>query len=218
MTETTKPLSRFVRRVSVSFALLFVLTWVNGIFAVAQLGRIDDGSRDALDGGFAATAVLGQLSSNLSAFRTFEANHLISPRKNDLATLDAERTQFLTQMTKNIRQYESLDSSDEQKRLFMKFLSNWYAYARQSRTVFAFLSARETNEALAAFVDNRASFDEGRSAIDELIRISIEHGRVIHEDLHDIYRSSVWFLLIATAAISLLIACMLIAVAWHDEK
>jgi hypothetical protein len=216
MTDNPQPPSRFVRRVSVCFALLFVLTWVNGIFAVAQLGRIDDESRDALEGGFAATAVLGQLSSNLMAFRALEARQLVRPGPNDRLAIEAERKQLLGQVTANIRQYESLDSSDEQKRLFMKFLANWYVYARQSQAALGPPSAKESGTA-AAFADNRTAFDDASATIGELIRLSIEHGRVIHEDLHGIFRSSVWFLLIAAAAVSLLIVGMVMAVASHDE-
>lgn len=216
MTDLPKPPSRFLRRVSVCFALLFVLTWINGVFAIAQLNRFDSESRDALDGGFAATAVLGQLSSSLSAFRALEASQLIQPQSRDRPALETERKRLLDQLTRNIRRYESLDSSDEQKRLFMKFLNNWYAYARQSQAVFDTLSAKETAKATEIFAGNRASFDEASASIGELIRISIEHGRVIHEDLHGIFRSSLWFLLIAAAAVSLLIVGMVMAVAWHE--
>ncbi|HXP97859.1 MAG TPA: MCP four helix bundle domain-containing protein [Telmatospirillum sp.] len=218
MTDAPKQPSRFVRRVSVCFAVMFVLVWVNGLFAATQLGRIDDESRDALDGGFATTAVLGQLSSNLAAFRALEASHLVHPKTRDRLALDAERRQLSEQLTKNIRHYESLDSSDEQKRLFMKFLTNWYAYARQSQTVFTFLENQEVAKATKAFDDNRPAFDEASATIGELIRLCIEHGRVIHEDLHASFLSSLWFLLIAATAFSLLIVGMVMAVAWHDER
>jgi methyl-accepting chemotaxis protein len=209
--------SRFVRRVSVCFAVLFVLIWVNGIFAITQLSRTDDESRDALDGGFAATAALGQMSSNLAALRTLDAGHLLHPVTTDHLAFDAERKQLTEQLTKNIRQYESLDSSDEQKRLFMRFLANWYDYARRSQAVFDDLTDKDTTKAIAVFDGTRAVFDEASATLGELIRISVEHGRVIQEDLHGIFLSSLWFLLIAAGVFSLLTIGMVVAVAWHED-
>ncbi|MDR3440903.1 MCP four helix bundle domain-containing protein [Telmatospirillum sp.] len=214
-----KPLSRFVRRVTACFALLFVLTWANGIFAIAQLGRIDSESRDAIDGGMASTAVLGQLAASISAYRLLEASQLLEPRaRDDRTPRDDDRKSLLVQIEKAARQYESLDSSDEEKRLFMKFLTGWYDYQRHSQSVFATLSAGDSRAAAALFAANRPIFESADATIGELIHITIGRDHVIEEDLHGIFRSSLWFLLAAVAGISLLIVAIVLAVAWHDQQ
>ena len=213
-----RSLTPFVRRVTVCFALLFVLTGANGVFAIAQLGRIDDGSQDALVQGLTSAAVLGQLAANLQALRAAEATQLLNPPPTDLLTQDAERKQLLARLTKNAREYELLDSSDEQKRLFMKFLVNWYPYARQSQTVFDALADQDTAKAVAAFVNNKIVFDEASASIAELVRINIQQGPVIHEALNSIYKSSLWFILASVSGVGIMILGMALAVAWHEER
>jgi methyl-accepting chemotaxis protein len=211
-------LSPFVRRVTVCFALLFVLTGANGVFAIAQLGRIDDGSQDAQIQGLASAAVLGQLSATLQALRAAEAAQLLDREATDLLTQEAERRQLLARLTKNVREYESLDSSDEQKRLFMKFLANWYVYARQSQTVFEAVAHQDKTKASAAFIKNKVIFDEASETIAELFRINIQQGQVIQQTLHGIYKSSLWFILVSVGAVGLMIIGIVLAVAWHDER
>jgi methyl-accepting chemotaxis protein len=212
-------LSRFVRRVTACFALLFVLTWANGIFAVAQLARIDSESRDAIEGGMASTAVLGQLTASISAYRLLEAGQLLDPQADGgRMARDGDRTSLLIQIEKTARQYESLDSSDEEKRLFMKFLTDWYDYRRHSEIVFATLSAGDSHAAAALFAADRPIFESADGTIGELIHITIGRDHVIEEDLHGIFRSSLWFLLVAVAGISLLIVAIVLAVAWHEQQ
>jgi hypothetical protein len=213
------PLSRFVRKTTACYALLFVLTWANGLFAIAQLGRIDGQSHDAIDGGLASTAVLGQLSGALNAYRAEEARELGPPGSSRAAEdRNGNRQRLQTNILRLARQYESLDSSDEQKRLFMKFLTAWYTYERQAKLTFDAISDKNSPRAAAAFGENGEVFDEASTALSGLIRITIEHGRFIEDDLHGIYRSSLWCLLAATATISTLIVVVVIASAWHGDR
>ncbi|MTJ82789.1 MAG: hypothetical protein F8N37_17515 [Telmatospirillum sp.] len=216
MTRPRRPLSRFVRRVTACFALLFVLTWVNGVFAVTQLNRIESEAHDAIEGGLASTAVLGQLSSAIAGYRALEAAQIAQPSRDPLER-EAERRQLQAQVSKLSRRYESLDSSDEQKRLFMKFLAGWYDYDRRSQAVFQALSAGNRPAALAGFQDGRQGFNEASDTIGELITITIQHGRVIEEDLHGIFLSSLSFILTAVSAVSLLIVGIVLAVAWRED-
>ena len=209
-----RPLSRFLRRVTVCFALLLILTWANGFFAIAQLGRFDDESHDAIEGGLASTAVLGQLAGSLASFRTLEATALAATDRPD--PVDRSRDRLREQVERLSRQYESLDSSDEQKRLFMRFLTGWYDYEARSRVVYQALAKGQRAAAQTAFAAERDAFDDASAAVAELIRITIVHGHAIEEDLHGIFRSSLWFLLAAAAGISILIVGLVVAFADHE--
>jgi hypothetical protein len=212
-------LSRFLRRVTVCFALLVVLTWANGFFAIAQLGRFDDESHDAIEGGLASTAVLGQLASSLASFRTLEATALAAaalPGTDRPVPVDRQRDRLREQVERLSRQYESLDSSDEQKRLFMRFLTGWYDYEARSRLVYRALATGQRAAAQSAFAADRDAFDDASAAVAELIRITTVHGHAIEEDLHGIFRSSLWFLLAAAAGISILVVGLVVAFADHE--
>lgn len=211
-----KRFSPSARRVTVCFAFLFFLTWVNGLFAIAQLQRIDDGSLDAIEGGMASAAVLGQLAADLQAYRTIEATQLVGGAGNRFDRQDNRRL-LMERMTRNIRQYESLDSSDEQKRLFMKYLDGWYDYLGRSQKIFDAVAKGDTARAAALFAADRQVFEETSGSIAELVRINAEHGRVVHQSLHDIFTSSLWVILATVAGVSLLIICMVMATAGRQD-
>lgn len=222
MTMRSTPAGRwlppFLRRVTVCFTILMFIIWMNGVFAIYQLNRVDAESKDIQEQAVGSTAVLGQLAADLSAFRAVEATHILSRGADERIQWEGQMKQLQTRITYNIRQYESLDSTAEEKRLFLRFLAGWYAYDRHSKARIEELAANDIAEATAAFAATEPVYGQASQTLAQLIRINVERGREIYEESDGIYRSSVWFIVIAAGLGSLLVIGMLVAMAWHEER
>ena len=127
-------------------------------------------------------------------------------------------------MIANSRIFESQDVTAEEMRLFMKFLVNWRTLVGQSKAVLAapplppLAGGMPPPTPSPEMLQIRASFEEARSALDQLTRISVEQGAVALTEAERIYRSSETYIIIALILTSLIVIAMLTLITWHEAK
>ena len=210
----------YLRRITLVFALLLAVIWALGLFAVTQLWRVQDKSRDINEQALQSTAVLGQMQADLFAYRLREnrPSRRANEERRDQARSEMGRLE--SRMIANSRVYESLDATDEEMRLFIKFLANWRILVAQSRALLAApLSSGSTQP--AASPENlqiRASFEVASHALDQLIRINVEQGTASLAEAERIYRSSLTLIIIALILTSIMVTAMLMLITWHESK
>ena len=228
MTDHVKPaaprMTPYLRRITLVLALLLAVIWALGVFAIAQLWRVQDKSRDINEQALQSTVVLGQMQTDLYAYRMREnrPSRRIDDERREQARLEMDRLE--AHMIANSRVYESLDATDEEMRLFTKFLANWRALVSQSRALLAAPPPslpQGTGNPPASSPESqrmRASFETASIALDQLIRINVEQGTASLAEAERIYRSALAFILGALILTSIMVVAMLMLITWHESK
>ena len=206
----------YLRRIAVILAVLVALTWAGGIFAITQLGRVQEKSRDINEQALQSTLVLGQMATDLNAFRIREARLTRGAAGEDRQKGRAELLSLEGQMAANSRRFESLDASNEEMRLFMKFLADWRNYANRARAMAE--TPPPAASASDALLTSKALFENAGVVLAQLIRINVEQGRTALEEAEAIYRSSMSFIIAALVLSTMIITGMLLLIIWHESK
>lgn len=213
----------YLRRITLVLALLLAVIWALGLFAVTQLWRVQEKSRDINEQALQSTVVLGQMQADLFAYRLREnrPSRRNTDERRDLARSEMDRLE--ARMIANSRVYESLDATDEEMRLFIKFLANWRIMVAQSRALLAASPPPQpVGTALPApspeNLQIRASFELASHALDQLVRINVEQGTAALSEAERIYRSSLMLIVIALILTSIMVMAMLMLITWHESK
>lgn len=211
-------LTPYLRRIAMAMAVLVAVTWVLGLFAITQLGRVQERSRDTNEQALQSAQVLGQMAIDVATLRILEGRSLLDLSEVEPLQRRAEFRGIESRITTAIRRFESLDSSDEEMRLFMRFLSDWYAYDRLARASIERPPSGGRRGVVPVLVQSKERFDAASATLAQLVRINVEKGRAAQQDSEEIYHSSVILIAAAMAAATLLITAMLLLIVWHESK
>lgn len=220
MTESSAPppstLTPYLRRITLILAALVGVTWILGAFAITQLERVQDKSRDINEQALQSTLVLGQMAADLNAFRIQEARLTRGASGDDRVKGLAELGRLEARVEANSRIFESLDNSDDEMRLFMRFLTDWRNYFTKAWTLAQ--SPPPANSASSALLESKPPFEDGRLALGQLIRINVEQGKMAMEEAEQIYRTSMTLIITAMVLTTMIITGMLLLVIRHEAR
>ena len=208
---------RYLRRITVILAVLAGVTWILAIFAVTQFGRVQEKFRDIQEQTLTTTQVLGQITHDLSAYRIAEARVIIGIGSESPLQTRADMVELEGRIRANIRVFQSLDNSDEEMRLFMKFLSDWYSYSRMVKENVAGMT-HPGRSGIALMTATKPLFSSADITLNQLIRINVEEGRTTREDAEQIFRSSITLIFAMAGLATLLILAMLLRIVWHESR
>ncbi len=217
MTRPAPPWPPYLRRITVALAVLTGVTWMLALFALTQFGRVQEKFRDIQEQTLTTTQVLGQIAHDLSAFRIAEGRAIIGIGSESPLQIQAELVELEGRIRANVRVFQSLDNSDEEMRLFMKFLADWYSYSRMATDSVA--GARLPGKSgVALLTATKPLFGDADTTLAQLIRINMEEGRTTREDAEQIYRNSIALIFATVAAATVLILGMLLRIVWHESR
>ena len=191
---TPPNLPPFLQKMTICLAVLAWVALLNGGFAIYQLNQINEQSSDILDQTMTSIAVVGRLSADLESVRTAEANRILLLPKTDKGRWTDAILTRTAKVTAGIRQYESLDSSTEQKRVFVDFLTFWYDYAKRVETV----SDTSAPQATAAYTDNASAYRQACQSLQRLSALSEERGHEVRKETDRAYSVAVWAIVAST--------------------
>lgn len=215
-TSPNRRLSRYLRRITVTMAVLVAVTWGLGLFAIGQLGRIYHQSMDIQENILPAMLVLGQIANGLHGMRILEVRLMVAGADDPPEARKADLSVIEGQIIAGIRQFQSLDVSDEEMRLFMNFLGDWYGYQRHVRASLDHPVSQKT--AWDALGQRNSAFVSAIATLGQLNRVVSEDGRLMREDTQQIYQSSQSLILVTLTLATILILGMLLRIVWHEAR
>lgn len=197
MTPRRFALPRPVQKLTVSLAVLAWIALLNGAFAIYQINQLNEQSGDILDQTMASIAVAGRLSTDLEGMRAAEASGILLTSAQDRSRWLNRLDDMDARIVAGLRQYESLDSSTEQKRVFVDFLTYWYSYSNSLKDIPNH-PARSTAEATEAFNQNALAYRRAAQALERLSFLAQEEGRAVRRHTADGFDAAVLAVLIST--------------------
>jgi methyl-accepting chemotaxis protein len=196
-----------------AFALVVAVSTVMGLFALAQLGSVND------QGQFIGTSVVpsvravGEAQSAASDFRRWQLRHVLA---DDAAAAGAAETQIASareRMDAVIAEYERLVGSDEDRAVWGRAREQWTTYVRASDP---FLAASRRGDSADAMRALGGSAEETYAALTETFGEWAQVNEALGEDAlaaarsgYSSARALVLVLLVASAAIGIGVALLL---------
>ena len=139
------------KKLGLGFGIVLLLTVTLGVVSLAQISKVNGNTVDIATNWLPSVQALGKLAVDTSAFRRYELAYLLSEdesgRQADLTSMN----DLLSTIEADEKKYEPMISSDEERKLYNDFRTQWNDY----QTVH--------NQAMELFRENKA--DTGRKLV-----------------------------------------------------
>ncbi|MBY0337380.1 MAG: MCP four helix bundle domain-containing protein [Acetobacteraceae bacterium] len=197
------------------FALSALLTAAVGGLAAFQLRSLNNEAVSVRDNWLPSTYQLGVFKAAITRYRQLQANLLLASdpviRTQELGRLSEQRRTVDATWTA----YDPLVSPGEERRLADVTLAAMRAFFAHSPGLDRSVQSGEVQSAMAAFLGPmRADFIRLLEAVEALSDLNLREGQAAGERGEDVYRRTVWLVLIASA-IAILVAAA--AAFWADR-
>ncbi|WP_411380330.1 methyl-accepting chemotaxis protein [Pseudomonas sp. MPB26] len=184
-----------------SFLVVLALTAVMGVFAIAQLGAVNN----------AAQEIRGNWMPSMRAaagMRFFAANYRLKENRNistevaeEKAQAEREAAEARQQFETRLGTYEQMLSNDEDRQLLAGVKSAWSAYLASSQQLFEL--SRQNQEAQARGVlrgDSKVHFDELTSRLQKMVELNDAGATVAGDKGAALYDSSRLLIIVVLGA------------------
>jgi methyl-accepting chemotaxis protein len=104
-----------------AFVVVNVLTLILGIFAVAQLSRINANTDEIASNWMPRIDSIDGLRVTLNQFRRAEADHLLSLDGNEIGSIEGRMSELKKKLSDQQAKYEPLISNDEERKAYDQF-------------------------------------------------------------------------------------------------
>jgi methyl-accepting chemotaxis protein len=133
------------RKLALGFGLMEVLMAVMGIFALAQLSKVNSSTVELATKWLPSVRTEQDLKFEVAYVRRAEIQHILSPDKEGMDRYDRMIIDRLSRVAEAQKRYEPLISSDEERRNYQEFQANWEKYLAIEKRVLD-LSRRDKKQ------------------------------------------------------------------------
>ncbi len=165
----TRPYLSIRLRLTVVFALFFLLVLGLGTFGTRKLSEVNAVSAEIRNHWLQATRLLGDLSNFMSDFRSAEGTHLLSVTATELRASDREAAELRSTVARVQRSYESLSRGLPESAMYRTFDRQWAAYLQIAARVLELSRAGQKQAAVALYMsESRQAFDAASATLTQL--------------------------------------------------
>ena len=157
------------RKLVLSFSLVLALTAALGVFSIAQLGAVNESTKDVVDNWMPSAILSSAINTDTSDFRIAELQHVMSLEDQEMAVIDKKISALGAQIEAKRLAYVKLISSPEEQKAFDAFGVSWNAYLGESKKLLALSRKNQNTEAIALM--KGASQKEFDIASDDLTKL-----------------------------------------------
>ncbi len=163
------------RKLIVAFAAVMLLATLLGLFAIRELGVVNNASTDIANNWLPSIRTVGQIEASLARYRISEATHIVLTDHAEMATVEKSMATRIDTLRKQMTAYEALISEPEEKRVYAEFQKTLDDYLGVSRKMIA-LSLEDQNAQAATLLrgDSSKLFRAAFEQLDTLIKINDE--------------------------------------------
>ena len=204
---------KIAAKLLVSFAAVLALNMLLGIFAVAQLEKVNQGSSDMQLNWMPSIAFISAMNTNLSDIRVAELEHMLSTNERDMLASEKQMAATFDDFEKNRIAYAKLISSPEEQKLYETFNVNWSEYLLEHKQMLDLSNNNQKDQGKALILGKpKKVFDEASMDLDKLVALNTKGGNDASQASDAVYaRSRLWViaLLAATVVIGLGLAVLI---------
>ena len=174
-----------------AFTFIILMTTVLGFFSIYQISRTNDVSIEIKENWLPSVEAIGKVQVLIGEFRRFELQHILSKTQEEMTTYEGRIKTNLETLTKTLSSYESLISSDEERKTYNNVKNNWELYLIEHEKVLS-LSKQNKNEEAASLAraDSKKYFDEIIASLNKDIDLNHQGGSDASNRGDQIYHSA----------------------------
>ena len=173
-----------------SFLAVLALTAVMGVFAIIQLGAVNDTANEIRDNWMPSMRAASGMRFYIANFRLKESRHITSTSQEEKNTLALEAAEQGKQVETRMATYEKLLSNDEDRRLFEIVTKDWATYLSINKDLTALSNQSREAEASALYAgESKRQFDLVTSELQKLVELNdagagaaSKHGDMLFEN------------------------------------
>ena len=197
---------KIAKKLLLSFASVLVLTSVTGIFAIAQLGNVNNASNELATNWLPSIQNLGQIKLLVARIRSADAQMILYGDNPEFMRSFSQRMPALiNSINKEIKTYEGLISEPAEKALYPEVRQQLNVVLDLHEKIIAAAQAQKVEEAKALFISPVGNtYFSLLDNLDKLSKINLDGGDVSQQLAQSTYASArVWIivLLLGTLAI-----------------
>lgn len=160
-----------------SFLVVLVLTAAMGVFAIFQLGQVNQTATDLGTDWMPSLRVASGMRFYAANYRIKEYRHLASDSAEEKAIVEGEAAESKKQIDSRIESYAKTIDSNEDKVLLDTFVTDWNAYQAASNKMFTASRQNRMDDARAVLTgDSRRLFDVVTTDLQKMVEINAAGG------------------------------------------
>ncbi|ONH53045.1 methyl-accepting chemotaxis protein [Pseudomonas cedrina] len=184
-----------------SFLVVLALTAVMGVFAIAQLGAVNNAAQEIRGNWMPSMRAAAGMRFFAANYRLKENRSLSTEVAEEKAQAEREAAEARQQFDTRLGTYEQLISNDEDRQLLAGVKSAWSAYLASSQQLFEL--SRQNQEAQARGVlrgDSKVHFDELTSRLQKMVELNDAGATVAGDKGSALYESSRLLIIVVLGA------------------
>jgi methyl-accepting chemotaxis protein len=196
---------RLFTKLLLSFAMVLLLCLALGIFAIVQLGRVNQTSTDLETNWMPSVRVLLEMKYDLARYRAQESQHILSTTEAEMDKYEKRMAEFSTSLRQHRSEYEKLITEAQERKGYAEFSRQWELYMAESAKVLK-LSRQNKNDEAKELLRGTSSvlFNAATEIVEKLSKVNIDGGIQASETGDRLYASSRWWI------IGIIAACIVI--------
>ena len=155
------------------FAVVLALATAQSLFGVSVLKQVNDKSTEISENWLPSVKLTSDLNTNTSDFRVAQLLHVLASDNAAMNAFEKEMAEVTATFEKNRSSYLKLISSDEERKLYEAFDSEWKKYLSFQPELLKLSHAQKTAEAKALMNgEARKAFDTASAVLIKLIDLN----------------------------------------------
>ncbi|MFZ0786412.1 MAG: methyl-accepting chemotaxis protein, partial [Candidatus Acidiferrales bacterium] len=136
------------KKLGIGFGLVLILTSILAIVSIFEISKVNGSTVDIATNWLPSVKVLGTIAFDAASFRRFELAYLLSPNEAQRATSQTGMSNNLDALSEDIKEYEPMISSDEERGLYKDWRDDWHKYIEMNKQVMDLSRSNKTPEAV----------------------------------------------------------------------
>jgi methyl-accepting chemotaxis protein len=183
-------------------AILLLMTFL-GVFAIYQVGRVNDGAVQLGTNWMPSTNRVAELDSHLNSFRRAELQHILSTTPEEMDRYEKRMAKVREEMATVEAAYRKLISSPEEQKMYEQYARSLASYFSENPKIVD-LSRQNRNQEARDLLrgDSAKALAEAEEDLNRLIELNVKGGQDEFRKSELLY-SSTKIVMVATLVVSI---------------
>lgn len=182
-------------KLAVAFGLLEVLMVGLGLFSLAELSRVNETTVKMVKDRMPCVRLLGNLKYATSAMRRSELSYLLAVDPKERPKWDASMKQALDDILLSQKEYQSLISSDEERRNYDAFKDAWKKYLDVHQRVMKLTAENEYQAGLLAQAEGSDTYEAAAKFLQNDVDLNNKNAQEAGARAAGVYMSSRYWII-----------------------
>ncbi|QRN98402.1 MCP four helix bundle domain-containing protein [Archangium violaceum] len=200
-------------KLMLAFLFLSLLNLLLGVFAIVQLGKMNDATDEVTDNWMPSITYVSSANTDTSDFLIFEQQHVLTNDAAQMAQYERDMRRELESVNDNFKKYEPYMTTEEERRLSAEFLALWKDYLEEHEKILALSRANQKEEArVLSHGRAQQTYQAASDKLEDLVVFILKASQKASDDsdaTHDLARGWIFSAMGGSFLVGLLLSVVL---------